>query len=117
MSDKRRAVKRRLDDAGESESDPWPDEPDEFDPDSLTPDTPIAGNGEAIDAESDIDDELLRGFYAAVVLANVGLFGLSLGAMVAYFRGQLLLGGVAMLVGASALLRTYQLVEKHGGNE
>ncbi|PSQ54090.1 hypothetical protein BRD20_00715 [Halobacteriales archaeon SW_8_65_20] len=117
MSDKRRAVKRRLNDAGESESDPWPDEPDEFDPDSLTPDTPIAGDSGAADTETDIDGELLRGFYAAVVLANVGLFGLSLGAMVAYFRGQLLLGGVAMLVGTSALFRTYQLVDKHGGSE
>ncbi|AZH24861.1 DUF7322 domain-containing protein [Haloplanus aerogenes] len=89
--------------------DPWPDEPEEPNPESrwddperdlprdLTPD---------ID-EEDVDPEILETFWRSVVLANIALFGLSLGPMLVYFRGQWLWGGAAIALGAVAGLRVY----------
>jgi len=45
----------------------------------------------------------LRAFLAVAALSQVGLFAVSLGAMLAGFRGQWALGGAVAAVGAVAL--------------
>jgi hypothetical protein len=89
--------------------DPWPDEPEEPNPESgwgdpeqdlprvPTPDTD----------ESDVDPEILETFWRSVVLANISLFGLALGPMLVYFRGQWLWGGAAVALGPVTGLRVY----------
>jgi hypothetical protein len=94
---------------------PWPDEPDEPNPEDRwgdaerdlvrVPEAPEVSTPSASD--TDVPAEVARNFWAAVVFANVGLFGVSLGAMLIGFRGQWLWGGAAVLVGALALVRTY----------
>lgn len=112
MSDKRRAVKQRLQSAGEDGADPWPDEPGEFDPNSLGPDTPESLSP-GRDAE-EVDEETFQAFWSAVLLANVGLFAASVGPMLAVFQGRYLLGGALFLVGAVALARTYRVYRSFG---
>ncbi|WP_224269788.1 DUF7322 domain-containing protein [Haloprofundus salinisoli] len=58
--------------------------------------------------EGEADSELATTFWVSVVLVNVGVGALSLGAMFAYFRGQWRLGGGLVVVGLFLLLRTYQ---------
>lgn len=55
----------------------------------------------------DISNDVAVPFWAAVVYANVGLLLVSLGPMLAYFRGQVVVGGTLVLVGLVALYRTY----------
>ena len=105
-----------------SDSDPdrWPDEPDEPDPEPRwgnpekdlvsvpsveieTPDPGSEGGGAEIDAE------VARLFWAAVVYANVAVAGVTIGPLLVAFRGQLTVGGVAIAVGLLALYRTYDL--------
>jgi hypothetical protein len=73
-------------------------EPEEFDPDSLGPPTPTP---------SDADFQSPAGslFVKLVVVFNVALLALSLGPMLAYFRGQVALGSRIFLVGV--VLFTY----------
>jgi hypothetical protein len=95
--------------------DPWPNEPDEPNPEDRwgdperelvrVPKAPEAPTPSA--SEDDVPEEVARNFWAAVIFANVGLFGVSLGAMLIGFRGQWFWGGAAFLVGVLALLRTY----------
>ncbi len=87
----------------EEEEDPWPDEPEEFDPESLGPDPPTVEQPDAA-AMEDVSEDAARLFFGAVVMANVALFALSLGAMLVYFRGDWELGGAALAVGAVATL-------------
>lgn len=104
------------------DSDAWPDEPDETDPEDRWGDpesdlvnVPSVGgeddgdDGDRGDDEQpvEIDSELASTFWAVVVLVNVGVAGVSLGAMFAYFRGNYLLGGGAAVVGVLALVRAY----------
>ncbi|KTG09809.1 hypothetical protein AUR64_09250 [Haloprofundus marisrubri] len=58
--------------------------------------------------EGEVDSELKTTFWVSVVLVNVGVGALSLGAMFVYFRGQWRLGGGLVVVGLFLLLRTYQ---------
>lgn len=109
MSDKRRAVKQRLRSAGEDGADPWPDEPGEFDPNSLGPDTPESLSA-GRDAE-EVDEQTFQAFWSAVLLANVGLFAASVGPMLAVFQGRYLLGGGMTVVGVVALARTYRIYQ------
>ncbi|SFR47401.1 DUF7322 domain-containing protein [Halogeometricum limi] len=97
------------------EFDDWPDEPDEENPEDRwgDPERDLV-NVPAVELPSseptevtDVDEELQRAFWATVVLVNVAVAGISLGAMLLYFRGQLLVGGGAMLVGALAFARAY----------
>lgn len=53
--------------------------------------------------EADVPPDLRRAFWTIVVLANVGLFAASLGALLLVFRGQVAAGGASLLVGAVAL--------------
>lgn len=59
--------------------------------------------------EVDVTSETSRYFWAAVVLANVGLAGVSIGLMLIGFRGQWTVGGAVLLLGVLALARTYHV--------
>jgi hypothetical protein len=115
VSDKKRRVKSTLHKSGEDADDPWPDEPAEFDPHSLGPGSPGRGSDglTGSDEEYDVDDETFRSFYGAVVLANVGLFGVTVGPMLWFFRGETLIGGGLFLVGVVALARTYRIQKQY----
>ena len=83
-----------------------PDEPEEFDPDSLGPDVPEPPDlepdlEESIDFE-DVDDELVTAFWGAAFFLNVAVAALSVGAMLVYFRGDWTSGGGALVVGTVA---------------
>jgi hypothetical protein len=95
-----------LQDAGSDEANPWPDEPEEFDPRSLGPDVPEAPT---LDDDTEADEGTVRAFWSAVILANAGLFAVSIGPMLAYFQGQTTLGAALFVVGAVALGRTYYI--------
>ena len=107
-----------------SESDKWPDEPDEPDPESRwddpendlvsvpsveTPDLDPGSEGAGIE----VDAEVARLFWAAVVYANIALGGVSIGLLLVWFRGQVTVGGAAVAVGVFALYRTYDLSRTH----
>ena len=73
----------------------------------------------AVDApsegETDIDPDLAARWWGSVVLANVALGGVAVGAMVVFFRGQWELGGLFVLVGlvaAAGLVRIVRRVER-----
>ncbi|GGJ08818.1 hypothetical protein GCM10008995_18330 [Halobellus salinus] len=106
------------------ESDKWPDEPDEPDPESRWGDpeddlvsvpsveSPALDPG-AEGAGIEIDGELARLFWAAVVYANIALGGVSIGLLLVLFRGQVTVGGAGIAVGLVALYRTYDLYRTH----
>lgn len=89
----------------EDDEDPWPDEPDEFDPDSLGPETPDVEPevASSFEAAADVDEDIFRAFWGAVVFLNVGVAALSVGAMLVYFRGDWATGGPAMAIGLVAV--------------
>jgi hypothetical protein len=88
---------------------PWPDEPDE--PSAETrwgnPERDLPRIPEVSTDESDVDPHTFKTFWVSVVFANAALFGVSLGLMLWYFRGQALLGGSLVAVGLLAGARTY----------
>lgn len=90
------------------DDDAWPDEPDEFNPDSLGPDPPDSTRTirESLGATEDVSDELFRAFWASVLLLNVAIAALSIGAMFIYFRGNYETGLPAVLIGTVAGLAT-----------
>jgi hypothetical protein len=89
------------------DDDEWPDEPDEPDPERRwgLPERDLPSVPET--AETDVDPELFKTFWASVIFANVALFGLSLGAMLIVFRGNWTVGLVLITVGGFALARTW----------
>jgi hypothetical protein len=97
---------------GEESEDPWPDEPAEFDPQSLGPGVPEAPEApEAPDPASgdvELSGDLVRAFWAAVLFTNVGLLGVSLGPMLVLFEGRTDTGITAFLVGVLALAFAYR---------
>lgn len=114
-------------------TDPWPDEPEEPDPEARwgdpetrwgdpearwgDPERELVENvtisteqGSEMDISTDgVDGELSRLFWASVVLVNLAVFALSLGPMLIYFRGEWLLGLGLVGGGTLALGRTYGL--------
>jgi hypothetical protein len=107
-------------------TDPWPDEPDEADPEARwgDPERDLVENI-AIEAEPKPESEsepefdadavggdLSRLFWASVVLVNLAVFALSLGLMLIVFRGQWLLGLGLVGGGTVALSRTYSLYQQ-----
>ncbi|WP_435069383.1 DUF7322 domain-containing protein [Haloplanus sp. C73] len=58
--------------------------------------------------EADVDDEIRMTFWRSVLLANVALFALTVGPMLAYFRGRWTVGAVAVALGVVMVLRIYQ---------
>lgn len=89
----------------EDDDDPWPDEPEEFDPDSIGPRVDIP---EAPSLDGDVDSEVPETFWATVLLVNFGLFAASLGAMIVAFQGRLQLGGFVFLLGTLGLAFSYR---------
>jgi len=92
----------------EDEGNAWPDEPDEFDPDDVGPETPDSTPTlrESFGAAADVSEDLFRAFWASVLFLNVALAALSIGAMLVYFRGDYASGGPALLVGTVAAFAT-----------
>jgi hypothetical protein len=102
----------------------WPDEPDEDDPEDRWPDPerelPSVPEAPSVGVdiprvgtpESEVDAGTQQAFWTAVVLANVGVAGATIGPLVAYFRGELLVGAGAFALGALALGRTYLTVRE-----
>lgn len=90
----------------EEDEEAWPDEPDEFDPDSLGPDAPDSTPTirESLGATESVPDGLFRAFWASVLFLNIALAALSLGALFIYFRGDYGTGVPALLVGTVAAL-------------
>jgi hypothetical protein len=99
--------------------DPWPDEPDEPSPETRwgNPERDLPRVPEVSTDESDVDPHTLETFWVSVIFANAALFGVSLGAMLWYFRGQALLGGALVLVGVLAGLRTYASYRAFGADD
>ena len=84
-----------------------PDEPEEFDPDSLGPDVPEAPDvepdlEESFDDVEDVDDELMTAFWGAAFFLNVAIAALSIGLLLLYFRGDVRNGGGAVVIGVVA---------------
>ncbi len=92
----------------EEEEESWPNEPDEFDPDSLGPDPPDSTRTlrESLGATEDVSDGLFRAFWASVLLLNVAIAALSIGAMFVYFRGDVGTGVPLMGIGVVAAAAT-----------
>lgn len=102
----------------------WPDEPDEDDPEDRWPDPerelPSIPEAPSVGvdiphvgtSESDVDAGTQQAFWTAVVLANVGVAGVTIGPLLVVFRGELLVGAGAFLLGALALGRTYLTVRE-----
>jgi hypothetical protein len=88
---------------------PWPDEPDESDAERRwgNPERDLPRVPEVSTGETDVDPDVFKTFWTSVIFANVALFGVSLGAMLWFFRGQALLGGILLFAGVLAGLRTY----------
>jgi len=110
------------------EFDEWPDEPDDPDPESRWSDPEndlvtvpsVDIPGEDVDDEGagvEVDADLAKFFWAAVIYANVGVAGLSLGLLLVGFRGQWVWGGGAIVVGLFALYRTYDLYRTYQARE
>lgn len=57
---------------------------------------------------SNVDPDLLNTFAVCVLLANLGVLLVSVGALVVIFRGQLQIGGGLVVVGSLSLLRVWQ---------
>jgi hypothetical protein len=91
----------------EEDSEEWPDEPAEFDPNSLGPDIPTAPSVSTF-SERDVPSDVASAFWAAVLFANLGLIGVSLGPMLWYFEGMARIGGGLSLIGLIALAMTYR---------
>ncbi|MFK5603197.1 DUF7322 domain-containing protein [Haloferax volcanii] len=72
-------------------------------------DDPDGEGDDAPEFSPDVNPEAARLFWASVVLANVGLAGLTVGPMLVYFRGDTLLGGGLFLFGAVVLVRVYSI--------
>ncbi|POG57391.1 DUF7322 domain-containing protein [Haloferax marisrubri] len=72
-------------------------------------DDPDGDGDDAPEFSPDVNPEVARLFWASVVLANVGLAGITVGPMLVYFRGDTLLGGGLFLFGAVVLVRVYSI--------
>ena len=90
----------------EEPGDAWPDEPDEFDPNSLGPEVPSAPDPASDDI--DVSPELAKAFWAAVLFANVGLLGVSLGPMLIFFDGRIDAGLASFAIGVLGLVFAYR---------
>ncbi|RRJ31712.1 hypothetical protein EIK79_06385 [Halocatena pleomorpha] len=86
-------------------------EPEEFDPDAVGPqiDIPEAPGP----SDTNAPPELQRTFWLLVLMANVGLFALSLGVLFVVFRGRLQFGGSLTVIGVAALLIGYLRYRNH----
>ena len=80
----------------------------------LRPDIPKAPSVKTFDdggdfaGASDLDNNTLSAFVAAVIYANVAVLLVALGPMVWYFEGMTQVGALLLFVGVLAGVRTYQ---------
>ena len=107
------------------ESDEWPDEPDESDPEARwgDPETDLVSipSVEAPEppdpgpegADVEVDSEVAKFFWVSVVYANVALGGVSIGLLLVGFRGEVTVGGAAVGVGLLASYRTYDVYQRY----
>ena len=106
------------------ESDEWPDEPNEPDPESRwgDPETDLVSVPSVGAEESDpgskgagieADGEIAKFFWVSVVYANLALGGISVGLLLVGFRGQVVVGGAAVGVGLLACYRTYDVYRRY----
>ena len=106
MSDEADAEEREF---WEESEDPWPDEPEEFDPHSLGPGIPEAPSlSDPASGDVELSADLVKAFWAAVLFTNVGLLGVALGPMLVFFEGRTDVGGAAFLIGVLALVFAYR---------
>jgi hypothetical protein len=84
-------------DPPQAEADLLPDDPAE----DLAPDPPTVPDT----STNEVDADLKKRFWSLVLVFNVALFGMSLGAMLVGFRGRWEVGGAIFAVGAFAFLR------------
>lgn len=111
-------------------SDPWPDEPDEPDPEARWGDPEARWGDPERDLEKRVripevsipepsggsaDPELSRAFWASVLFVNAAVFMLSLGPLLVIFRGRWTLGLGLVAGGVLLLGRTYQLYQSTVG--
>lgn len=104
----------------EDDDEHWPDEPEEFDPDSLGPDPPSVDTSTDFSSLDDVDDGVFENFVGAAVMLNLALFALSLGAMLVYFRNDWEFGGASLLIGIVAAIgvaRFYWQFKSRDGGE
>jgi hypothetical protein len=97
-----------------------PFEPEEFDPaerfGSPERDLPPRPPEPSASAE-EVDPDLAAAWWTSVVLANVALGAVSVGAMLLYFRGQTRVGGALVLVGLLAGVALARTVRAFRGRE
>jgi hypothetical protein len=55
-----------------------------------------------LEADDDVDEVLLRTFWGAVIAVDVAMAAIPLGLLLIYVRGDRVLGGLALAVGAVA---------------
>lgn len=96
--------------------DEWPDEPDEPTPESRWGDPeddlvsiPSVDGPDAADADIEIDGDVAKFFWVAVVYANLAVGGVAVGLLLVGFRQRWRVGGAAVAVGLLALYRTYDV--------
>lgn len=93
----------------------WPDEPRESDPSDRwgDPERDLTNVPEAPappdPSKNDVPADVARSFWGVVLLANVGLFAVCLGPMLAFFRGQWTLGGVLVVFGLLTFVHGYRV--------
>ncbi|WP_416839042.1 hypothetical protein [Haloferax sp. DFSO52] len=75
------------------------------------------GDDYAPEFTTDVDPEVSRLFWASVIFANIGLAGVTVGPMLIYFRGDVMLGLALMLFGVGAFVRVYQTYQKFQNRE
>lgn len=95
-----------------------PDPPDVPDPGSEAEDVEFdVTTGEELVERlpdpSEVPAEIHRAFWTTVLLANVALLALALGAMVWIFRGWTTRGGILVFVGLLAGIRVYLRVRRY----
>jgi len=105
-----------------SDSDPWPHEPDEFDPESQwddpaetlvdIPDPTLETEIEPQESES-LSGDGARRFGLAVIYANGAIAGIGLGLLLIGFDVDFGWGGVVTSIGLFCGYRTYRVTEEH----
>ncbi|HET7322935.1 MAG TPA: hypothetical protein VFJ06_01240 [Halococcus sp.] len=78
-----------------------PDDPET----KYAPDIPSVSIPDTSDV--DVPPELAQAFWRVVVAVNIGVFAVSLGLMLVYFRGEWQLGGSAVALGIVTLIYGY----------
>jgi hypothetical protein len=99
--------------------DPQGDDADDLGPEEraarLGPDPPTAPSPDT--DPSDVDPEIRGLFWRSVLMANVAVFCLAFGPMLAFFRGQWTVGAGVVLIGLLAGLRVYHLYRIFQGRD